>query len=193
MNNDPILTLGFYAITIFLFVIVYLLPVTTIITGIVLLRKKPKNKSLGLAVTIIGVVLLLGVLIWKVANTYYIAYYGDEYAHIARQLNPLGKRQQYIITPNLETIDGNDGTIIPADTYYTFFPVGEDRGNPPDKILGRIISDQTTIDFTSYLNKPVYIWGEFQHGLPMFIQQATNSGLLIGNEVLVIEKIELVN
>jgi hypothetical protein len=127
-------------------------------------------------------------------RAYYIALFGDQYTEFAKRAHPLGRGHTYIISPNVETISGHDGSIIPAHTYYTFYPVKEAEQNPVDRqrIWGRYVSDKTAIDLTPYLNQPVHIWGEFEHGSIKFIQEATNAGLLLGDEVLIIEKIEIV-
>ena len=115
----------------------------------------------------------------------------DTYLRSAKKMNPLGKKQAYIIAPNLEKKDGHDGSIIQPGTYYTFYPVEKNQAEEQN-IWGRIISKETQIDLIPFLNQPVYLWGEFKHGEPILIKETTNAGLLLENEVLIIKKIELV-
>jgi hypothetical protein len=68
MSNDPLLTVLFYMAFIITFVVVYLVPVAGVVTGSILLRKRPERKVLGLSVLSVSIVLCLVVAICKLSG-----------------------------------------------------------------------------------------------------------------------------
>ena len=63
--EDTLLTIHMIAVTAIMFVIVYLVPVAGVITGSVLLKKRPQQKGIGLTVLLISVLLCVCVAVWK--------------------------------------------------------------------------------------------------------------------------------
>jgi len=48
------------------FIVVYLIPIAGVVTGCILLKKKPEKKLLGLTVLLISIAVCLAVAVWKI-------------------------------------------------------------------------------------------------------------------------------
>jgi hypothetical protein len=68
MNDDAMLTLAFWVVAIVLFVVIYLIPIALLVTGLVLWRKKPHTKTLGVTLTVLGGALCLAVAIGRISE-----------------------------------------------------------------------------------------------------------------------------
>jgi hypothetical protein len=66
MNDDPLLTLLFWLTAIVGIVVIYLVPIATVITGCLLLRSRSDKRTLGLFVLAVGILLCAGVILWRV-------------------------------------------------------------------------------------------------------------------------------
>lgn len=66
MNNDPLIFVTLIMMIIFGIVIYYVIPVAGVITGAVLLKKKPNKKALGLSILIISSMACVAVAVWKI-------------------------------------------------------------------------------------------------------------------------------
>jgi hypothetical protein len=65
MVDDILMTLIFWLVAIAL-ILCYVAPVALTVTGGVLLKTRPKHRTLGLVMVIIGVLLGLSVILWRV-------------------------------------------------------------------------------------------------------------------------------
>lgn len=66
--NDSLLTALMIIVTIIMFAVVYLLPIAGIISGSILLKRKPKKKTLGLTILLVSAFLCLVVYVWKILD-----------------------------------------------------------------------------------------------------------------------------
>jgi uncharacterized membrane protein len=66
MSDDPLLTLLFWLVAIVMFIGVYLVPVALTATGALLLKKRPQKRTLGLILLVVGALLCLGVILWRI-------------------------------------------------------------------------------------------------------------------------------
>lgn len=68
MSEDALLTILMFMVTIIIFVITYLAPLTGIIVAAVLLKKKPKNNPIALTILIISTITFASILVWKIID-----------------------------------------------------------------------------------------------------------------------------
>ncbi len=66
MNDDSLLTLFMAIAFVIVFVLVYIVPVAGVVTGSILLMKKPEKKALGLTILLLSIAVCIVVAIWKI-------------------------------------------------------------------------------------------------------------------------------
>lgn len=68
MNEDFLLTSVMIIVSVIMFVVIYLVPIAGVITGSVLLKKKPEKKAPGLAILLISITVCVVILVWKIID-----------------------------------------------------------------------------------------------------------------------------
>lgn len=106
------------------------------------------------------------VIFWGVS--FFLVYFftQDNLATYASTMYPLDEKHVYTIMKNNQELGDGNQVDTPAGVAYVIVP--KDGQIQPPTTNGRAIG-KTDINLEPYLNKEVYINGEFYEGSPMFL------------------------
>ncbi len=68
MNEDSLLTMLMAFAFIISFFVYYIMPVAGVVVGVVLLKKKPEKKALGITILLISIAVCAAVAVWKITD-----------------------------------------------------------------------------------------------------------------------------
>ena len=141
------------------------------------------NKKIIISIVCVALVFLLSVV-------YYFWKY-DNVVAFATEMYPLDNKHIYTIIKNKEVIGNNDKIDTPYGVAYVIIPKGGD--SQPPSTNGRAIG-KTDMDIKPYLNKEVYIQGDFYDGTPLLLSNQNIPEFLTTGKraVLYVKSLQLV-
>jgi hypothetical protein len=112
---------------------------------------------------LIALTLLIGLGGFGVAN--YLK--GDTITSYASESDPLNGSKVYVIRPNDGQADIDGKVLIPANVTFVVLRPDELSQKFPIGTTGKVVG-RSDVDLDQYLNKEVYIYGDYYDGPMMF-------------------------